>query len=87
MTYMEATDGEDGEKQCAETSPDVEAHWNYLGCRLIKSDQSLHSNSANNCRVCINYKGRLDKVQNMALKVTLGAMKTTPVYGMEKQPM
>ena len=29
-------------------------------------------------------KSRLDKVQNMALRVILGAMKTTPVYDMEK---
>ena len=27
---------------------------------------------------------RLDKVQNMTLRVILGAMKTTPVYDMEK---
>ena len=32
-------------------------------------------------------KSRLDKVQNMALRVILGAMKTTPVHDMEKQPM
>ena len=32
-------------------------------------------------------KSRLDKVQNMALRVTLGAMKTTPVHYMGKQPM
>ena len=33
-------------------------------------------------------KNRLDKVQNMALQVILGAMKTTPVHVMEKkQPM
>ena len=30
-------------------------------------------------------KVRLVKVQNMALQVILGAMKTTPVHGMEKQ--
>ena len=29
-------------------------------------------------------KSRLDKVQNMALRVILGAMKTTPVHDMEK---
>ena len=29
-------------------------------------------------------KSRLEKVQNMALRVILGAMKTTPVHGMEK---
>ena len=32
-------------------------------------------------------KSRLDKVQNMALRVILGAMKTTPVHDMEKKPM
>ena len=33
-------------------------------------------------------KSRLDKIQNMALRVILGAMKTTPVHDMEKkQPM
>ena len=31
-------------------------------------------------------KSRLDKVQNMALRVILGAMKTTLVHDMEKQP-
>ena len=31
-------------------------------------------------------KSRLDKVQNMALRVILGAMKTTPVHYMEKKP-
>ena len=29
-------------------------------------------------------KSRLDKIQNMALRVILGAMKTTPVHDMEK---
>ena len=29
-------------------------------------------------------KSRLDKVQNMALRVILGAMKTTPVHDTEK---
>ena len=33
-------------------------------------------------------KSRLDKVQNMALRIILGAMKTTPVHVIEKkQPM
>ena len=32
-------------------------------------------------------KNRLDKAQNMALLVTVGAMKTTPAHVMDKQPM
>ena len=32
-------------------------------------------------------KSSLDKVQDMALWVTLGAIKTTPVHDMEKQPV
>ena len=31
-------------------------------------------------------KSRLDKIQNLALRVILGAVKTTPVHGMEKTP-
>ena len=74
------------------TSPDEKAHGNFLGCRLINSDQSLHCNST----ITMEYastmwgtaaktnKSRLDKVQNMALGVILGALKTTPVHDMEK---
>ena len=56
-TYLEATDREDGEKRSAETSPDEKARRNFLGCRLINSDQSLHSNSTTNHGVCIHYVG------------------------------
>ena len=56
-TYLEATDWEDGEKWSAETSPDEKARMNYLGCRLINSDQSLQSHSTTNHRVCIHYVG------------------------------
>ena len=56
-TYLEATDIEDGEKQSAETSPDEKARRNFLGCWLINSDQSLHSNSTTNRGVCIHYMG------------------------------
>ena len=56
-TYLEATDREDGEKQSTETSPDEKARRNFLGCRLINYDQSLHSNSTTNHGVCIHYVG------------------------------
>ena len=56
-TYLEATDRKDGEKQSVETSPDEKARRNFLGCRLINSDQSLHSNSMTNHGVCIYYMG------------------------------
>ena len=55
--HMEATDREDGEKQSAETSLDEKAHGNYLGCRLINSDQSLHGNSTTNHGVCSHHLG------------------------------
>ena len=56
-TYLEATDRLDGEKQSAETILDEKARRNYLGCRLINSDPSLHSNSRINHGVCIHYVG------------------------------
>ena len=56
-TYLEATDTEVGEKQSAETSLDEKARRNYLVCRLINSDQSLHSNSTTNHGVRIHYMG------------------------------
>ena len=54
---VEAIDREDGEKQSAETCLDKKARRNYLGCRLINSDQSLHSNSTTNHGVFIHYVG------------------------------
>ena len=48
---------EDGEKWSAETSPDETAHRNFLGCRLINSEQILHSDSTTNHGVCIHYVG------------------------------
>ena len=57
MTYLEATNTEDGEKQSAETSLDEKARRNYLGCRLINSGQSLHSNSTTDHGVCIHFVG------------------------------
>ena len=47
-TYLEATDRENGEKLSADTSLDEEARRNYMACRPINSDQSLHSNSTTN---------------------------------------
>ena len=86
MTYLEATDREDGEKRSAETSPDENAGRNNLGCQLINSDHSLHSNGTTNMEYAsitwgtaakIN-KNRVDKVQNTALRVILGAMNPPP---------
>ena len=57
-TYLKTIDLEDGEKQSAETRPDEKALRNYLGCRLINCDQSLHSNILANHRVCIHKVGK-----------------------------
>ena len=92
MTYLEATDREYGEKWSAKTRPDEKACRNYLGCHLSILTKVYRTT----VRPTMEYastmwgtaaktnKSRLDKVQNMALRVILGAMKTTPVHYMEK---
>ena len=89
---MEAIARRDGAKRDRQISSTEETCWHFLGSRI----QILTRVYTGAVRPAMEYAStswstaaktnisRLDKVQNMGLRLILGAMKTTPVKDMEK---